>query len=128
MTASTSGDATTSSNSVLAVGAPYWSATSRAWSSRRLTTATISAPSMRARASRCLMPKAPAPARAMRMFSTTPEYLLRRFQDEVTDGRIRRRYVIEAVELFHLLAEGAAHDEPHDHFDALGDRKSTRLN
>jgi hypothetical protein len=50
-----------------ACGAPYLLATSWACSSRRLTTEVTVTPSIAVRASRCLMPKAPAPARAMRM-------------------------------------------------------------
>ena len=44
------------------------------------------------------------------------------FKIEVADRRVGRRHMVEAVELLHLLAERAAHDEPHDHLDTFGTR------
>jgi hypothetical protein len=67
ITASTSSLARTSSRLVVARGTPYLRATSSACSRRRLTTAVTLTPSMFCRPSRCLMPKAPVPASAIRM-------------------------------------------------------------
>src|SRR5690349_7263075 len=42
--------------------------------------------------------------------------------DKVTDGRVRRGHVIEAMDLAHRPFERAAHDEPHHEFDAFRSR------
>src|ERR1700722_10968294 len=132
MTASTSSLASTSSRSVPACPTPYLRATSSACSSRRLTTDVTVTPSMFARPSRCLMPKAPVPARAIFMSSDSLiTWLLdllaaclggrfHRAQHQVPDGGVGTGDVVEAVQLLRLRAERAAHDQPHDQFDALG--------
>src|SRR5580704_5782082 len=117
MTASTSSRARISSRSVVAEAMPYLRATSSACSSRRLTTAVTLTPSMFARPSRCLMPKAPVPASAIRMSGllvsvSGPKH-------EVPDRGVRSGHMVEAVEFLHLGAQGAAHDQPHDQLDAL---------
>src|SRR5579863_7543818 len=132
MTASTSSLASTSSRSVPACPMPYLRATSSACSRRRLITEVTVTPSMFARPSRCLMPKAPVPARAIFMSSVSLiTWLLDlltaclggrvdRAQHQVPDGGVGTGDVVEAVQLLGLGAERAAHDQPHHQFDALG--------
>src|ERR1700735_5246085 len=99
---------------------PYLRATSSACSSRRLTRAVTSTPSISARPSRCLMPKAPAPATAIRMG------LLNGLVDgpdhEMADRGVGSWDVVEAVELLDRRAHGAAHDQLHDQLDPFGPR------
>src|ERR1035438_10875109 len=123
MTASTSSRASASSRSTEALTAPYFRATSWACSSLRLTTEVTVTPSMAVRASRCLMPKAPAPASAIRMW-----LVLRRAgrvggpQHDVPDRGVGSRDVVEAVQLLDPGAHGATHDQLHDQLDPLGAR------
>src|SRR5690349_14162490 len=67
-------------------------------------------------ASRCLMPKAPCPAMQIFMIAIPSGV----FENEMTERRVRRRHVIEAIDLLHPRRQRAARDEPHDHLDALG--------
>src|SRR6516162_9587647 len=120
MTASTSSRARTSSRSVVACPTPYFRATSSACSSRRLTTAVTVTPSMFARPSRCLMPKAPVPASATRMSGLLVG--VGGLQHDVPDRGVRTGDVVEAVELLYLGAQCSAHDQPHDQLDALRTR------
>src|ERR1035438_3454844 len=123
MTASTSSRASASSRSTEAWTAPYFRATSWACSSLRLTTEVTVTPSMAVRASRCLMPKAPAPASAIRMCLVL--FLAGRVggpQHDVPGRGVGSRDVVEAVQLLDVAAQSAAHDQPHDQLDALGTR------
>src|SRR5271170_2240082 len=123
MTASTSSRARTSSRSVVAWPMPYFCATSSACSIRRLTMAATVTPSMAARPSRCLMPKAPAPASAIRMGLVLPlEWLVGGPQHDVPDRGVGARDMVEAVQLLDLGAHGAPHDQLHDQLDPLGAR------
>src|SRR5579863_4564028 len=120
MTASTSTRARASSRLTVACGAPYFSATCSAWSSRRLTTDVTVTPSMSARASRCLMPKAPAPASAIRMrLILFLAGVLDGPHHEMPDRGVGPRDVVEAVQLLDLGPHGAAHDQLHDQLDPL---------
>src|SRR6202048_2352465 len=38
----------------------------------------------------------------------------------MTDGGVRGRHGVEAIDFLHVVVERAAHDEPHHHFDAFG--------
>src|ERR1700733_15720878 len=120
MTASTSSRARTSSRSVEAWAAPYFRATSSACSWRRLTTAVTVTPSMSARPSRCLMPKAPAPASAIRMGLVLLRGLVSGPDHEVADRGVGSGDMVEAVQLVDLGAHGTAHDQLHDQLDSLG--------
>jgi hypothetical protein len=91
ITASTSFSARLSARSVVTWPMPYLAAVSRVFSSSRLTSETTSTPSISLIASRCLMPKAPAPASATLMVCSCV------LQDQVAHGGVRRRHVIEAV-------------------------------
>src|SRR5262245_32212123 len=123
MTASTSSRARTPSRSVEAWATPYFRATSSACSSLRLTTDVTVTPSMTARPSRCLVPKTPAPASAIRMrlvlflacLAGRPDY-------EVPDRGVGPGDVVEAVQLFDGGPHGPAHDQLHDQLDPLGAR------
>src|SRR6266536_64677 len=123
MTASTSLRARTSSRSTEAWTAPYFCATSSACSSLRLTTDVTVTPSMAVRPSRCLTPKAPAPASALRMCLVLfLAGLVGGPQHDVPDRGVGSRDMVEAVELLDVAAQSAAHDQPHDQLDALGAR------
>src|SRR5215813_1461998 len=122
MTASTSSRARTSSRSVEAWPIPYFLATSSACSSLRLTTDVTVTPSMTARPSRCLVPKAPAPASAIRMRLVFLACLAGRPDYEVPDRGVGPGDVVEAVQLFDGGPHGAAHDQLHDQLDPLGAR------
>src|SRR5215475_5915745 len=120
MTASTSFSARLSASSVETCLIPYLFATSLVGSSLRPTSDTTSTPSMFLMPSRCLMPNAPAPASATLMVLTMSVVL----QNEVADGRVARRHMVEAVPDGRLLAaiavaHGAARDQPHDELDTL---------
>src|SRR5664279_2722009 len=120
MTASTSGSRRLSARSVEAWAMPYLVATSWVGLSLRPTSDTTSTPSMFLMPSRCLMPKAPAPARATLMLAAISIVL----QDQVADGGVARRHMIEPMPDGRLLAttdvaHGAARDQPHHEFDAL---------
>src|SRR5215470_9093881 len=137
ITASTSSRARASSRLVEAWPTPYFRATSSAWSCLRLITDVTVTPSMAARASRCLMPKAPAPASAIRMVSSLPRWFcgacsargveggssplgLAGLEHQVPDGGVRPGDVVEAVQFLDLGAEGTTHDQLHDQLDPLG--------
>src|SRR5215475_8412559 len=120
MTASTSLIARLSARSVETCLMLYLSATSLVGSSLRPTSETTSTPSMFLMPSRCLMPNAPAPARAT-LIDLAISIVL---QDQVADGRVARRHMVEAVPDGRLLAaiavaHGAARDQPHDELDTL---------
>src|SRR5688572_22629551 len=106
-----------SSSSVVTCPMPYLSATSLVLSYSRPTTEITFTSSMFFIASRCLMPNAPAPASATWMVMSV-------LQDQVPDGRVRRRHVVEAMR--HLGRRAAGHvghratgDEPHHELDAF---------
>src|SRR5215831_15765297 len=123
ITASTSSRARASSRLVEAWPTPYFRATSSAWSSLRLSTDVTVTPSMAARPSRCLMPKAPAPANAIRM--RLDLFLAGRAggpDHEVPDRGVGPGDVVEAVQLLDGGPHGAAHDQLHDQLDPLGAR------
>src|SRR5215831_7940428 len=123
MTASTSSRASTSARSVEACSTPYFRATSSACSSRRLTMEVTVTPSMAASPSRCLMPKAPAPATAIRMGLAL--FLAGRAggpDHEVADRGVGPGDVVEAVKLLDGGPHGTAHDQLHDQLDPLGAR------
>src|SRR5450631_4025507 len=120
MTASTSGSARLSASSIEAWAMPYFAATSLVGSSRRPTSDTTSTPSMFLMPSRCLRPKAPAPASATLIVLAMSIVL----QDQMTDGGVARRHMIETVPDRRLLAavdvaHRAARDQPHHEFNAL---------
>src|SRR3569832_1473848 len=120
MTASTSGSARLSVSSVETCAMPYLAATSLVGSILRPTSETTSTPSMFLMPSRCLMPNAPAPARATLIVLAMSVVL----QDQVTDGGVAGGHVVEAVPHRRFLAaidvvHGAARDQPHHQFNAL---------
>src|SRR5215831_9794457 len=117
MTASTSSRARTSSRLAEAWAAPYFRATSSACSGLRLTMAVTVTPSIPARPSRCLMPKAPAPASAIRMRLAL--FLAGGPDHEVPDRGVGPGDVVEAVQLLDGRSHGAAHDQLHDQLDPL---------
>src|SRR6185312_5813657 len=81
---------------------------------------TTSMPGMFWIASRCLMPKAPWPASAIFMSSASlRSNLVRVFENEVTDRRVRGRHGVEAMHLLHRLVERAARRQPHHELDAF---------
>src|SRR6516165_6350040 len=99
---------------------PYLTATSLVGSSWRPTSDTTSTPSMFLMPSRCLMPNAPAPASATLIVLA----ILIVLKDQMTNGGVARRHMIEAMPHSRLLAaigiaHGAARDQPHHEFDAL---------
>src|SRR5689334_14493920 len=121
MTASTSFSARLSARSVEACSMPYFAAISLVGSSLRPTSDTTSTPSMFLMPSRCLMPNAPAPASATLIALAISVVL----QDQMADGGVARRHVVEAMPHRRLLAaaevaHGAARDQPHHELDALG--------
>src|SRR5580658_5244448 len=121
MTASASSRASTSSKSAQAWPMPYLRATSSACSSLRLTTEVTVTPSIRASASRCLMPKAPAPASAIRMWLVLfRARRVGRLQHEVAERGVGCRDMVVPVQLGDGPAERAPHDQPVDKLDALG--------
>src|SRR4051812_28834507 len=77
---------------------------------------TTSAPGMRLSASRCFWPKAPCPATQILIAFSSASCI---FENDVTECRVRRRHVIEAVHFLHPVLERAAHDEPHHQLDRL---------
>ena len=94
-------------------------ATSCVLSRTRPTSETTRTPSMRASPSRCLTPNAPAPATPM--FSV----VIRVLENQMADGRVRRRHVVEAVhDVRRRAAGGTARDQPHHELDPLGARLS----
>jgi hypothetical protein len=50
------------------------------------------------------------------------------FENDVTESRIRRRHVIEAVDFLHIVVDGAPHNQPHDHFYAFRARVAQVFN
>src|SRR5690348_6783608 len=70
-------------------------------------------------ASRCLMPKAPWPARPTFMAILSYPTLMRVFENEMTHRRVRGGHGVEAVHLLHLIVERAARDQPHHQLDAF---------
>src|SRR5690349_6230690 len=121
MTASTSFSARLSARSVETCLMPYLSAISVVGSSLRPTSDTTSTPSMFLMPSRCLMPNAPAPASATLIALAISVVL----QDEMADGGVARRHVVEAMPHRRLLAapevaHRAARNQPHHQLDALG--------
>src|SRR5215468_3086584 len=120
MTASTSFSARLSARSVEACLMPYLSATSLVGSSLRPTSETTSTPSIFLMPSRCRMPNAPAPASAT-LIGLAMSVVL---QDQMADGGVARRHVVESVPHRRLLAapeiaHRAARDQPHHELDAL---------
>src|ERR1700747_1908340 len=120
MTASTSDNARLLARSVATCGMPYLTATSLVASSWRPTSDITSTPSMFLMPSRCLMPNAPAPASASLIVSA----ILIVLQDQMTNGGVARRYMVEAMPHSRLLAaiailHGSARDQPHHEFYAL---------
>src|SRR6185312_1612743 len=120
ITASMPGCFSISPKSLVQCGIFHFLATSSVPAGRPPASETTSMPGMFWIASRCLMPKAPWPASATFMSCASLELsLVRVFEDEVTDGGIRGRHGVEAVDLLHLLVECAARDQPHHQFDAF---------
>src|SRR6185436_11842081 len=126
MTASTSFIRRLSERSVATCATPYLRATSSVLARSRPTSETTFTPSITFIASRCLMPKAPAPARATLMVMVScPPIWLSVFENEMADRRVARRHVIEAVRDRRPRAAGcgvrhrAARDQPHDQLDPL---------
>src|SRR5262245_46362841 len=111
MAASTTGCERHSPRSVLQCGILYLVATSMVDAALPPASVTTSIPGMLAIASMCLMPKAPCPA--MQTFMNNVLRCV--FENEMTERRVRRGHVIEAVDLLHLWRQRAARDEPHDH-------------
>src|SRR3990167_3298452 len=114
MTASTSLSARLSARSVVTWAMPYFAATSLVLSRSRLISETTSTSSMFLMPSRCLMPKAPAPARATLMVLLMSGVL----QDQVAHGRVRRGHMVEAAHGPGLgatgrIGHGAARNQPH---------------
>src|SRR5579863_9241328 len=93
MTASTSDSARLSASSVDTCEMPYLAATSLVGSSLRPTSDTTSTPSIFLMPSRCLIPNAPAPARATLVLLA----MLIVLQDQVADGSVACRHMVEAV-------------------------------
>src|SRR4030095_14253482 len=120
ITASTSRRARLSVRSVVTCATPNLRATSCVGACTRPTSETTSTPSIFASASRCLTPKAPAPARQILIASIVDS--LRVLENDVADSRIRRGHVIEAVDIARVRVERATHDEPHHELDPFGAR------
>src|SRR5664279_1071875 len=147
ITASTSFSARLSARSVPTWAMPYLAATSFVLSSSRPITDTTSTPSMFLMPSRCLTPNAPAPASATLTFFVLigkppcfalrcirpgrgPACSCRVLQDQMADGGVARRHVIEAMRDRRLRGAGrrvardvghrASRDEPHHELDPLG--------
>src|SRR6185369_9327003 len=123
MTASTSFSARLSARSVETCLMPYLSAISFVGSSLRPTSDTTSTPSMFLMPSRCLIPNAPAPASAT-LIALAISIVL---QDQMADGGVARRHVVEAMPHGRLLAtpevaHRATRDQPHHELDAFGAR------
>src|SRR5882757_9784156 len=95
-----------------------------------------SIPSMLRTASRCLTPKAPCPANTIFIFKPDAVFVFRRrrrasgrratsvplafvLENDVPDRRIGARHVVKAINLADVIVERTAHDQPHDHLDAL---------
>src|SRR6478672_2712058 len=120
ITASTSRSARLSARSVETWAMPYLAATSLVASSLRPTSDTTSMPSIFLMPSRCLMPKAPAPASATLIVLATSIIL----QNQMAHGGVAGGHMIEAMQhLWRLaaihIAHGAARDQPHHQFDSL---------
>src|SRR5262245_26975821 len=120
VTASTSFSARLSASSVETCLMPYLSAISLVGSSLRPTSDTTSTPSIFLMPSRCRIPNAPAPASATLITSAISIVL----QDQMADGGVARRHVVEAMPHRRLLAapwiaHSAAGNQPHDEFDDL---------
>src|SRR5690349_25125312 len=119
ITASTSFSARLSARSVETCLMPYLSAISFVGSSLRPTSDTTSTPSMFLMPSRCLMPNAPAPASATLIALAISVVL----QDQMADGGVARRHVVEAMPHRRLLAapeiaQRSARGQPHHDPDA----------
>src|SRR5215472_7306676 len=114
MAASTPGCLRLSRRSVVQCGIFHFSATCFVVSARPPASDTTSMPGIFASASRCLMPKAPWPARQIFMGC-----LLAVFEDDMAQRRVGNRNVMEAVDFLNPVVERAAHDEPHDELDAF---------
>src|SRR5262245_55645536 len=125
ITASSSLSFRLSDRSVATCAMPYLSATSWVLSRSRPTTEMTLTSAMFLIASRCLTPKAPAPARATLIVTSV-------LQNQVAHGGVRRRHVVEAVRHLRRRAAGgtgrgaarhvghrAARDEPHHQLDAF---------
>jgi hypothetical protein len=110
-----------SARSVVTCGMPYLSATSRVLSRSRLIRLTTSTSGMRLMPSRCLMPKAPAPASATLMVMLPYAFSRIRWPTAVLDAGTW----IEAVRdlgrgtLAGHVAHGATGDQPHHQLDAF---------
>src|SRR5580704_5917370 len=97
-------------------------------SSSRPTSETTSTPSISLMPSRCLRPKAPAPASATLivfvMNGPRGAGSVRVVQDEMADGGVRRGHVKEAMDNFRRRPAGdvrhrAPRNKPHHELDAL---------
>src|SRR6185437_9713138 len=120
ITASMPGCFSVSPKSLVQCGIFHFLATSSVPAGRPPASETTSMPGMFWIASRCLMPKAPWPASAIFMSSASlRSNLVRVFENEVTDRRVRGRHGVEAMHLLHLLVERAARDQPHHQLDAF---------
>ena len=112
ITASTSGNAKLSSNFVVTCWMPYLLATSLVFSNSRLIRETTSTPSICLMPSKCLMPKAPAPASAtfivldMWWFSEIKKLLT--FQNSMANRSVRCRHVVETFDEFGRFASNFA--------------------
>src|SRR3954447_25449367 len=120
MTASTSPSERLSASSVVTCAMPYLAATSRVGSSLRPTSETTSTPSMFLMPSRCLIPKAPAPASATLIVLVTSIVL----QNQMPHGRVAGRHMVKPMPHSRRLAaihivHRATRDQPHHQLDAL---------
>src|SRR5262245_48966678 len=103
--------------SVALCAMPYLSATSLVLSYSRPITEITFTSAMFLIASRCLIPNAPAPTSATWIVMSV-------LQDQVSDGRVRRRHMVEAVRHLGRRTTGevghrTARDQPHHQLDAL---------
>src|SRR5690606_20844913 len=104
---------------------PYLAATSLVLSRSRLMSDTTSTPSMFRMPSRCLMPNAPAPARATLMLMFLSSCVLK---NQVAHRRVAGGHMVEAVRdpgcgpghlAINHIAHRTARDQPHHQLDAL---------
>src|SRR5262249_28296971 len=122
-----------SARSVAAWPTPYFAAAALVLSSSRPTSETASTPSISLIASRCLSPKAPAPASAtlrVLLMNVALKRAVSRgvFQNEMPDRGVGRGDMIEPVRNLRLWAAGddirhrAARNQPHHEFDPFRSR------